>query len=353
MSPATRTLTERELNRALLARQHLLRRSSASLPKMLESVGGLQMQYAPSGYIGCWSRLDGVTRSRVTRALERRRVVQATLLRSTIHLVSAADYPVLFAATGAARQEAALRMARARKLDQVDYEAVASRVRDWFDDGPVERTQLLERLAEQGVGKDHWEILSQWLELLRVPPEGTWERRRAHLYGLARHELDVDEPIDTDRAVEVLVERYLGGFGPACREDLASWAGTAVGAFDEVLDRIDLRRFADVDGRELIDLPRRPLPDAATIAPVRFLGTWDATLLVHARRTQILPERYRAEVFSIRRPHSVNTVLIDGQVAGTWRVDSDRLVVEPFDGIPSAFRDGLEDERAALEVFVA
>jgi hypothetical protein len=349
----TRTLTARELNRALLARQHLLRRSTASLPAVLESVGGLQMQYAPSGYVGCWSRLAGVSRVRVTRALERRQIVQATLMRSTIHLVSAADYPVLFEATRAARQESVLRTARSRRLDVVDYESVASLVRRWFAEGPLERAELLDRLADRGIGKEHWEMLSQWLELLRVPPQGTWERRRAHLYGLARHELGAHGRVDPDAALELLVERYLGGFGPASRDDLASWAGVPAGVFTEVLDRMPLRRFVDAGGNELIDLPRRPLPDASMAVPVRFLGTWDATLLVHARRTQILPERYRDEVFSIRRPHSVNTVLVDGQVAGTWRIDGARVVVAVFHGVPARYADELEDERSALEAFVA
>ena len=158
---------------------------------------------------------------------------------------------------------------------------------------------------------------------------------------------------DPDAAVGLLVERYLGGFGPASRDDLASWAGMPVGSFDEVLARLDLRQFTDEHGEELLDLPRRPLPDASTVAPVRFLGTWDATLLVHARRTQILPEDYRDQVFSNRRPHSVNTVLIDGQVAGIWTIEPRGVVVEPFDGIPARFRDELEVERGALESFVS
>lgn len=354
VASAIRTLTQRALNRALLARQHLLGRSTASLPDMLESVGGLQMQYAPSGYVGCWSRLEGVTRSRVTRALERRQIVQATLLRSTIHLVSAADYPVLFTATRASRIDNGRRAARMRRLDPLDYDAVAGRVRTWFADGPLERSELLDRLAADGVESTQWETLSQWLPLVRVPPQGTWERRRAHLYGLAAHELaGWDAPVDPHAATRLLVARYLGGFGPAGRDDLASWAGMPVGAFDHVLDRMPLRTFADEQGRTLIDLPRRPLPDASVDAPVRFLGTWDATLLVHARRTQILPEEHRDRVFHVRRPHSVNTVLVDGQVAGTWRIEGHGVVVDPFDGIPARFRDELETERAALEAFVS
>ena len=96
------------------------------------------------------------------------------------------------------------------------------------------------------------------------------------------------------------------------------------------LERMQLRRFRDENGRELVDLPRAPLPDPDTPAPPRFLPVWDATLLVHARRTQILPEEHRAKVFNVKTPNSVNTFLVDGQVAGTWRYDRDRIRIEAF-----------------------
>jgi uncharacterized protein YcaQ len=89
---ADRTLTEQELNRALLARQSLLERGKGSIPKVLERMGTLQAQYAPSMYIGLFSRIEGFEREQLDRALERRSVVQGTLMRATIHLVSKADY---------------------------------------------------------------------------------------------------------------------------------------------------------------------------------------------------------------------------------------------------------------------
>jgi len=101
----------------------------------------------------------------------------------------------------------------------------------------------------------------------------------------------------------------------------------------------------------LIDLPRAPLPDADTPAPVRFLPTWDATLLVHARRTQILPEQYRPLVFNTRTPHSVPTFLIDGAVAGTWRVERDRVELKPFEPIPKSVRPEVDDEAQRLAAF--
>ncbi len=118
-----------------------------------------------------------------------------------------------------------------------------------------------------------------------------------------------------------------------------------------VLDRIQLRRFRDESGKELLDLPRAPLPAPDTPAPPRFLPVWDATLLVHARRTQILPEDYRPRVFNTKTPHSVNTFLIDGQVAGTWRYEGGKIELDAFDSIPRKERRALEDEAKRLAAF--
>ncbi len=153
------------------------------------------------------------------------------------------------------------------------------------------------------------------------------------------------------QAQELLIRRYLGGFGPASRKDLASWAGLPPAAFAPALDRMKLRRFEDADGGELLDLPRAPLPDPGTFAPVRFLPTWDAALLVHARRTQILPERFRPRIFNTKTPHSRPTFLVDGQVAGTWRVERGRIEIEPFERLSRETKRALDDEADRLVAF--
>src|SRR6185503_17069358 len=168
-----------------------------------------------------------------------------------------------------------------------------------------------------------------FLDVVRVPPSGTWERRRADIYALAENWVG-PEKVTEDEGLELLVRRYLSGFGPARPDEIANWAGVAKPDIAGVLERVELRRFEDEQGKELIDLPRLPLPDADTPAPVRFLPVWDATLLAHARRTGILPEEYRSHVFNVRTPHSVNTFLVDGKVAGTWSYENGRLKTEPF-----------------------
>jgi hypothetical protein len=102
----------------------------------------------------------------------------------------------------------------------------------------------------------------------------------------------------------------------------------------------------------LLDLPGAPLPEAGTPAPVRFLPTWDATLLVHARRTQILPERFRPKVFHVKVPQSVPTFLVDGQVAGTWKYESGRVRLEAFEPFSRAVRRELVEEAQRLETWL-
>ena len=186
-----------------------------------------------------------------------------------------------------------------------------------------------------------------WLDLVRVPPSGTWERRRADIYAAAEDWLG-PPAIAPPEAVDHLVRRYLGGFGPATRNEIADWAGLPIAAIAPALDRLRLRRYRSEDGKELVDLSRAPLPDPETPAPPRFLPVWDAALLVHARRTGILPERYRPRVFNVRTPHSVNTFLVDGRVAGTWRHERGRIRLEPFGRLDRAARRALGEEAERL-----
>ena len=334
-----RTLTQRELNRALLARQLLLERGRMPLPKALERIGGIQAQYAPSMYIGLWSRLEGFARDALTRALERRSVIQATLMRHTIHLVSRADYWPLALAVRESRRahwEKAMRDAPSPRA----MAGAARRLRSAMN-GSISRKEieaLLGRPRASGVGL--------WIDLVRVPPSGTWERRRADLYAAA--EDWVGPPPDEVRgAAEHLVRRYLAGFGPASDKDVVSFTGLPLTEVRAVLERLELRRF---DGG-LVDLPRAPLPDPDTPAPPRFLPTWDATLLVHARRTGILPEEHRPKIFGIKTPHSFPTFLVDGQVAGTWRYEKGRIDLTPFGRLDAADRRALKEEADRLAEF--
>jgi hypothetical protein len=341
-------MTGLALNRALLARQLLLESSALSIESVVSQMCGLQMQYAPSAYIGLWSRMKTLQRRQLTEALADRTVVQATSLRATIHLMTPRDY-VLF--IGAIRRTRREWWKRATRHSGVAVLAAVPRLQDLLSDGPRRRSELV---AELGIDSATWNGLQMWVDLVRVPPSGTWEHRRADSYGLASWWLgsewsdDVSEP----DAIDYLVTRYLHGFGPATRQEIASFTGLPVSTLKPSLERLPLRTFRSEDGQVLLDVEGALLPDPDTATPIRFLPVWDATLLVHARRTQILPERYRPLVFNTKTPHSVNTFLIGGQVAGTWTIEKDHVAVEPFEALPTRTRHQLDQAAAQLTEFV-
>ena len=343
-----RVLTERELNRALLARQLLLERATVTVPDALELMGCLQAQYAPSMYVGLWSRVAGFGGQHLTRALEDRSVVQGTLMRVTIHLVSHADYWPLALAVRESRRVLWLRAIRHAATAEELAEAAAV-VREALRERPLRRPEI-----DQLVGRDRAIGAGLWEDFVRVPPSGTWERRRADLYAAAADWLGPPPAaLDIDGATEHLVRRYLTGFGPATAADVADWGGLRPADMAALLERMDLRRFADEAGRTLYDLPDGPLPAPDVPAPARFLPTWDASLLVHARRKGVIAEEHRPLVFNTKTPHSVCTFLVDGKVAGTWRYDKGEVRLAPFEPLAPAARVEVEEEADRLAAFHA
>jgi hypothetical protein len=330
----------RELNRALLARQLLLERSSLPLPDALERLAGIQAQYAPSMYIGLWTRLEGFERDALTAAIEDRSVVVGTLMRTTIHLVSPADYWPFAVATRAVRR---MQWLRNTDLDDTAMTAAAQTLEGALE-GPMRRSDV-----EALIGKEPARAIHNWLDLVRAPPAGTWERRRADLYALARDWLATEPDADEDGAMEHLVRRYLAAFGPATAKDVQGFTGLSLTTLKPVLERIAPEELGD----GLLDLPGAPRPDPDTPAPPRYIPTFDATLLVHARRTQILPEVYRPRIFNTKTPHSKPTFLVGGAVAGTWTYEDGRVVRDEFERLDAADRRALDEEGERLATLMA
>ena len=339
-------MTQRELNRAVLARQLLLERSELALPRALEQVAGIQAQYAPSMYIGLWSRLAGFDRDSLTGALEDRSAIQATLMRCTIHLVSREDYWPLEVGVRDDRRAWFLRVRK--DLDDAGMRRAAKRLRRELASAGTLRRNEIEAL----IGKQETSGINLWLDIVRAPPSGTWERRRADLYAAAEDWLGPPS-VTREDGIELLVRRYLGAFGPATRAEIANFTGLPARAITPALERIETRTFRGPDGAKLLDLPGAPLPDADTPAPVRFIPTWDANLLVHCRRAQILPEEYRPRIFGIKTPQSFPTFLVDGAVAGTWRFSEGRVELSPFGRLDASVRRELDAEAERLAAFHA
>jgi hypothetical protein len=195
-------------------------------------------------------------------------------------------------------------------------------------------------------GEGLWYALRISGRLTHAPETGVWRPSGRTTY------VTIDAPrAERGPARAELVRRYLGAFGPASRADVAEWSGLRVRDFEAALEALEpLRRFRDERGRELLDLPRAPLPSADARAPVRLLPRFDNLVLSHDDRTRVLPEEYRREV--IQGGWVKSTFLVDGFVAGTWELEQGRVRLEPFAPLPRVARRELEDEAARLEAWL-
>jgi hypothetical protein len=340
-----RVLTLRELNRATLTRQLLLERRRVAAPAAVERLVGMQAQWPAAPYVGLWSRVTSFRREALEKAIRNGEVVKATVMRATLHLVTRRDYAVL---------HAALRDMRTWAEDAVaDAERVAPSLRALAAGGPISVAEALAHLErEHGLTDIHarrvWHGARVRAHVLHAPETALWAARPQAVFVA----LDEPDPVDVQAARAEVVRRYLAAFGPASRADLADWSGMRVGDFAGALAALEpLRRFRDEKGRELLDVPRAPLPAADVPAPVRFLPKWDNLLLGFADRRRVLPEEYRKTVIA-KNGDVAQTFLVDGLVAGTWRVESARVVVEPFAPLPRSAHRDVEDEAARLEAWL-
>jgi hypothetical protein len=352
-----RVLTRRELNRALLARQLLLERRRLPVARAIERLGALQAQWPPAPYVALWSRLEGFRREDLMRAVERRRVVKATLMRATLHHVSASDY---LAYAGIFREQRAAWLERELARDDVtaDLDALAAELLAHASEEPRTRPQLLALLGLPKLVVTErapwltWYAIAARAGLVLAPSASVWRNNTQGAKHVPASTWLGGEGASGSDAVAHLVRRYLSAFGPATRADVAQWTGLTRATLDPSLAELRLRRFRDEAGRELLDVPRAPLPAGDTPAPVRFLPHWDSSLLAHDDRTRILPDEHRKTVIR-RNGDVVPTFLVDGFVAGTWELVDGRIELDAFAQLKRTVERELRREARELERFAA
>ena len=328
------TLSLRAINRATLARQHLLARTTTPAVDMVEHLVGMQAQAPFPPYTGLWTRLADFQPGTLADALVDRQVVRIALMRGTVHLVSAADacflrpliQPLL-------DRDLRTNTQHARHLTDLDLPKFADTARHVLAGQPLTAKELGAALAQQWPDREPGALAHAargLLPLVQVPPRAVWGRSGLTKYHTAEHWLnrELDKSPDPKR----MAQRYLAAFGPASVADLQTWSGLT--RLREVTDTLDLRTVTTEDGRELLDLPDAPRPDEDTPAPVRFLPEFDNILLSYADRTRVLTEEHRKRLFGVKNGVFPGTFLVDGFVRGGWRITKQRksavLTITPW-----------------------
>ncbi len=355
----TETLSQRTLNRALLARQMLLERAAMPLADSIEHLVGQQAQEPLDPYVGLWSRLDGFDPNELGAMIEDRRAVRASLMRATIHLVTARDAlrlrplmaPVL---------ERTFRSGSpfGRRLRDVDLDEVLTLGRASIEATPRTRSELVAVFSERwpDADTDAMGFAVQYLvPLVQLPPRAVWGKRGRATWALMESWLDA--PLDDGATIDELVRRYLGAFGPATVMDMQAWCGLT--RLTEVFERLrsELRVDRNEAGRAVFDLPDAPRPEPDVPAPPRFLPSYDNVTLGHADRTRIVSDELRRRITATAGMRPIAGFLVDGTAAGTWEIERDcgsaTLILQPERRLSKPERSALIDEGARLLSFAA
>jgi len=338
-----RVLTRPELTAALAARQGLIERWNVAPAEAIRRLTPLQGQFAPAPFIALAARLNGFARADLEAAIDARTVVKTTIMRLTLHVAAAEDFPAYAQLTRQAR----MRTWR-KTYPHLDDAEVTRELAAWFAEEPRTNADVRERVgAYEGVTRDPWTpviFARALLPLVQLPPAGHW---RDNGRGV-RFVVD-PRPLPTPADASALVlTRYLEAFGPAAKRDVAAWSGVAQSDF--AWERVVTVSYRDEKGRELIDLPDRPLPPAATPLPPRFLARWDQPLLAYADRDRIIAPEVQPLQLTLSGDQ---TITVDGRVAASWALEQGRLTITPHVEISRGQRASIREEGLRTARFCA
>lgn len=352
------TLTQRDLNRATLARQHLLARGAMPAIAMVEHLAGMQAQLPRDPYIGLWSRLEGFQAEELADLLRARHATRAPFMRSTIHLTSAADAATLFSLLENFQYQRTMTGTPfGKRLRDLDHDELRRVAREIVEEAPRSTAELGPMLVEHFPGHDAEAMAiaaTRFLPMVQVTPRGLWNQGSQTRWTTAEHWLG--RPLAASPSRQDLVLRYLAAFGPASVMDMQNWSGLTKLKSDFEALRPGLVTFQDAKGKELFDLPDAPRPPYDTPAPVRFLPVYDNVVLGHADRSRFFAEDTPIpENAGLGR--DVGTILVDGFVRGLWRAETAKraatLRIQLFAGCPEGAGADVAAEGERLLAFLA
>lgn len=351
---ADRVLKLRELNRATLARQMLLKREPLSVPAAVERLVGLQAQLPVAPYVGLWTRLRDFSRENLAGAIEDRKIVKATLMRATLHLCTADDY-LRFRTTLQPMLSGAAEAIVKQRGGNFDSKKLLAEARRYIGEKPRTFAEISEWAVKlmpgQDVGALRYTVRTN-LPLVQTPIATGWSYSAKPEFTLA--ESWIGRPIAREANLPELVRRYLAAFGPASVTDAQTWLGMKLKDTFEKL-RPELKTYRNEGHRELFDLPDLSLPAEDIPAPVRFLPEFDNLLLSHSNRTRVIADENRSKVY-LPGLRVAATILVDGFVRGAWKIEKIKtaatLVIEPFARLTKSERAALSEEGERLVRFV-
>lgn len=350
-------ITLEQWNRTLLSRQHLLERIDEDVIEVLDRCVGLQSQDPRPPFVGLWSRVADFDPADHDELLTDREIIRSVLLRGTLMTADALDSRWLRALVQP--RIAAITASNHKLPDGVDAAAVVDEARSALTGGELSADSLRDLLAQrwpEASPRDLMATARAGLHLVQVPPRGTWAGSGTITYALLDDWIGPAEPaVVDDEARRDLIRMYLRGFGPASIAGIQTWSGlTGLRPLVRQMDaEWELIRVDGPGGEELYDLDGLPIVDGDAPAPVRLIAPFDHILVAQAPADRIRvadPDLFGRTVTPNGR--SPGFLLVDGRLAGTWRVVDGRVALDFLTEVAPAARRGAQAEAQRLEEFL-
>ncbi|HEX8867970.1 MAG TPA: winged helix DNA-binding domain-containing protein [Lentzea sp.] len=329
----TTTLSNRTLNRTLLARQLLLERKDMPIVEAVEHLGGLHAQAPVPPYLALWTRLKPFKFDALSKLIIDRSLVRMTLWRGTLHLISASDVYLMRTALQPELNKWARNAMPPAERVEIDLDKLARITREFVDSEPRTVAEIGAHLEEhfpEGRARELSTQAQMLVPMVQVPPRGIWG-----VGGIPQNialATWLGDDLPAEAAVPELITRYLRVFGPATLADMQAWS-RLIGLKAHAAD-LDLVEYRNEAGKVLLDVPDGLIVDESTPAPARLLPAFDSVMFGHADKSRIMSDEARARWGAVRNAVFPPTFLVDGFVRGTWNVvetkETATLHIEPY-----------------------
>jgi hypothetical protein len=328
---------------------------TVSALSVARELGALQAQDYGSG---AWSLgvRTGLTAAQVEQAVRDREIVRTWPMRGTIHWVPAEDARWMCELLAAPRSTSLATRYAQLGLTEDDVERAGALFEEHLGQ-PMSRPDVAALLVEHGIDPSDqrtYHLIGHHCMsglICQGPLLG-----RQPSFVLIDAWVPRSRSLSREEGLATIAERYVRGHGPVTEKDLAGWLLKPLALTREALSLVGDRLVREVaDGQTWIThVDARPVP--AGPGGVHLLPQWDELLLGYKSREVTLPPEHLVEVVPGRNMVFRPTVVVDGEVRGTWhrqlRGGRVRLDVTPFAPLPAATWGGVRAAAAAYGRFV-
>ncbi len=350
-----------------LSRHHLADDQQPNIATVCRDICGAQAQLLSAAELQLWARNHRLTRAEVHAALwQTRALVKTSLMRQTLHVISAEDFSIYIAALNRSRTQALLRnMSKYAGLTPKEIAELNNLIVEALRAGPMTQPELLHRIKPQAGKRVHkWAEIAWSIQIFRSAlVEGLIcygpESGRKPTFVRVDRWLPNQKPVAENEAKPILLRRYLRAYAPATPPDFSRWSGLQMKEAKPVWESLSSEVLeVQVEGKSAFVL-REDFNELANFDPaepvLRLLPAFDPFLLGHADKQHLVDAVHYKRVYRSQGWISP-VILLNGRIVGVWFLRRQGrksiLKIDQFEIVPRKVRRELEKEAASLETFL-